>query len=396
MKMRTGTILAAAAMAVAALSATVTGCELISSVDRSLIKAGAGGSGGSGGATATSTSSGSTGGTTSSSSGTGGSMCTDPVKDCPAPANECVTAVCDGGGLCAVKNVPDGTAVATQVPSDCKKVVCDGAGMTKSTNDNADVKDDGLECTTDSCAAGVEVHAPVAANTMCGMAGGTLKCDGAGACVGCVVAADCGATAACKLNTCMAGVCGTGNVPDATVCSDANACTTIDTCQAGTCTGANPIVCAAMDQCHVVGTCNTATGVCTNPTQGNGTACADGNNCTTGDTCQAGACAGAPVVCTPQDTCHGIGTCNAGTGVCSNPAKGDGAACNDANLCTTTDVCTAGSCAGASTVVCMPLDQCHVAGSCAPATGVCSNPNKADGTACVGGTLNVCTAGICT
>ena len=49
------------------------------------------------------------------------------------------------------------------------------------------------------------------------------------------------------------------------------------TCQAGTCTGANPVACSALDQCHVAGTCDTATGVCSNPNKPDGTGCDDGN-----------------------------------------------------------------------------------------------------------------------
>ena len=80
----------------------------------------------------------------------------------------------------------------------------------------------------------------------------------------------------------------------------------------------------------------------------NGTACNDGNPCTQADTCQAGVCAGAnPVVCT-ADQCHDAGTCNTSTGVCSAATpKADGTTCNDNDPATCTDVCTAGSCAGA-------------------------------------------------
>ena len=46
---------------------------------------------------------------------------------------------------------------------------------------------------------------------------------------------------------------------DGTSCNDANACTQTDTCQAGVCTGANPVVCSALDQCHAVGACDPVT-----------------------------------------------------------------------------------------------------------------------------------------
>src|SRR6185436_9380429 len=107
-----------------------------------------------------------------------------------------------------------------------------------------------------------------------------------------------------------------------TPCSDGNACTQTDTCQAGVCTGANPVVCPPPDQCHDMGVCNMSTGVCSNPGKANNKPCSDGNACTQTDTCQAGVCTGAnPVVCPTPDQCHDAGTCNMSTGVCSNPAK---------------------------------------------------------------------------
>jgi cysteine-rich repeat protein len=88
--------------------------------------------------------------------------------------------------------------------------------------------------------------------------------------------------------------------------------------------------------------------------------------------------------------------CNTMTGVCSNPNKANGSACNDGNGCTQTDTCQAGTCTGANPVVCTALDQCHNAGTCNAGTGVCSNPNKADGTACTsGGQSGTCGNGVC-
>ncbi len=183
-------------------------------------------------------------------------------------------------------------------------------------------------------------------------------------------------------------------------CDDGNACTQTDTCQAGICTGTNPVVCAALDQCHDVGTCAPATGLCSNPAKANGSACTDANACTRTDTCQAGACAGTnPVVCTALDQCHVVGTCAPATGVCSNPSKTDGTTCNDANACTRTDTCQAGACAGGNPVVCTALDQCHVPGTCAPATGLCTNPLQSNGTPCQDGNqctiTDACSDGVC-
>ncbi len=189
--------------------------------------------------------------------------------------------------------------------------------------------------------------------------------------------------------------------PTAPACTDGSACTQTDTCQAGTCTGANPVVCTPLDQCHVAGVCNPADGICSNPSQPNGTACNDGNACTQTDTCQAGTCTGAnPVVCTPLDQCHVAGVCNPADGICSNPSQPNGTACTDGNACTQTDTCQAGTCTGANPVVCTPLDQCHVAGVCNPADGICSNPSQPNGTACTDGNActqtDTCQAGTCT
>jgi YD repeat-containing protein len=124
-------------------------------------------------------------------------------------------------------------------------------------------------------------------------------------------------------------------------------------------------------------------GVCTHAAVADGTACNDGDACTQTDTCVAGVCTGTnAVVCTAIDQCHEAGTCDPATGACSNPAKADGTACNDGNACTQTDTCVAGVCTGANAVVCTAIDQCHEAGTCDPATGACSNPVKADGTPC--------------
>src|SRR5438093_6357020 len=67
----------------------------------------------------------------------------------------------------------------------------------------------------------------------------------------------------------------------------------------------------------------------------------------------------------------------------TNPNKANGTACDDNNACTSGETCQNGACGSpTSTVTCTALDQCHVAGTCDPMSGVCSNPNKANGTAC--------------
>lgn len=190
---------------------------------------------------------------------------------------------------------------------------------------------------------------------------------------------------------------------DGASCNDGNACTQSDTCQAGVCTGAGPVICPAADTCHTQGSCDPVTGVCaSNPPKGDGAGCDDGNACTQADTCAAGVCAGVgAVVCPVPDQCHDQGSCVAATGVCApNPPKANGTACDDGNACTQPDSCQAGVCQGANTALCPTPDQCHDQGACNIATGACAaSPPKSDGVGCDDG--NVCTqsdscqAGVC-
>ena len=218
--------------------------------------------------------------------------------------------------------------------------------------------------------------------------------------------------------------CGANPQPDGTACDDGDACTTLDACQGGSCSGAGTRDCddhnpCTVDSCvaltgacvHVVvscddldpcttDSCDPASGQCRTTAAPDGAACDDGSACTQTDTCQAGACTGSnPVTCLALDQCHEAGACDPATGVCSNPVAPDGSSCNDANACTQTDTCQAGTCTGSDPVTCLALDQCHVAGTCDPATGTCSDPNAPDGAACDDGSgcasSDACSAGVC-
>jgi cysteine-rich repeat protein len=166
---------------------------------------------------------------------------------------------------------------------------------------------------------------------------------------------------------CMEGVCNEATdecvvqpKTDGSTCDDGNPCMLTDTCQSGECVGSNPLVCTAADQCHAAGVCDLATGICSHPAMPDGTLCDDGDLCTQTDTCQAGVCIGTnPVVCTALDQCHLAGVCNPATGVCSDPQNDDDTPCDDGDLCTQTDTCQAGACAGSNPVICTALDQCH-------------------------------------
>ncbi len=274
---------------------------------------------------------------------------------------------------------------------------------------------DGVCCNT-ACNAGAcdacSVAAGAAVNGTCALLTGPVCNDNnnctqtdtcqAGVCTGgnpvtCMALDQCHLAGTCNPAT---GVCFDPIKANGTPCSDGNGCTQTDTCQAGTCTAGTPVTCMAQDQCHVAGACNPANGTCSNPNKADDSPCTDGNSCTQMDTCQAGACTGAnPVVCAAQDQCHDAGICNPANGTCSNPNKMDGTGCDDGNSCTQTDACQTGACLGASPVVCAPFDQCHDTGACDPATGMCSNPNKMDGAGCDDGDActqtDTCQSGAC-
>jgi hypothetical protein len=271
----------------------------------------------------------------------------NPVT-CSASDQCHLVGVCDTGtGICSNPNKPNGTAcvdgnACTQIDS-CQSGVCFGSNPVNCS--------DGNTCTSDVCNTGT-------------------------------------------------GACTNPNVTDGTPCSDGNACTQTDTCQTGVCSGANPVVCTASNQCHVAGVCDTGTGVCSNPNAANGTGCNDSNVCTQTDSCQSGICTGSnPIVCSASDQCHVAGVCNAGTGLCSNPTAPNGTACVDGNACTQTDTCQSGTCTGSNPVVCTASDSCHLAGTCDTGTGSCSNPAAPDGTSCNDQDAttcgDICTSAVC-
>jgi hypothetical protein len=287
--------------------------------------------------------------------GTCQTCCAD--ADCPTPNDLCKKAACAGGRCTAV------VAVVCTAGDRCHLTgTCDP--------------------TTGQC-----TNPPAPAGTACddgNMCTRNDFCDGAGGCAGtsitCKPLDQCHVAGTCDPAT---GTCSNPGAPNGTACDDGNACTQTDTCQNGVCVGGNPVVCAAQDTCHDVGVCDTTTGQCSNPPKADGASCNDGNLCTQTDTCQGGVCTGTdPVVCAPPDQCHETGTCDEASGTCVYQAKPDGAPCTGTNLCFNTYSCQAGACVGTDPVVCTARDQCHLAGVCKPATGLCSDPEAEDATSC--------------
>jgi hypothetical protein len=333
-------------------------------------------------------------------------VCT-PLPGCTANGAACqMDAECCGSscvaGLCQQPQSCHQNGTSCAVASDCCSNECVD-GMCCDTACGGGVTGDCQACSTTAGAAMNGVCGPTTGNS-CNDGNACSQTDTcqSGVCTGsnpivCVALDQCHVPGACDSTS---GACAVTAKPNGAACNDGDACTQSDTCQAGVCTGASPVSCGAPGQCQTAGVCNPFTGVCGFANQVDGAACDDGDACTQSDSCQAGTCAGAsPVTCAALDICHVAGVCSPATGVCSNPSKANGSLCNDGDGCTQTDTCQAGTCTGANPVVCVALDQCHTAGTCGPAAGTCSNPLKVDGTVCNDGNAatvsDVCHTGVC-
>ena len=130
--------------------------------------------------------------------------------ECNAPSDcgtdtECLTFTCTSG-TCGSVPAPLGTVVSSQTAGDCQSVQCDGTGSEQSVADDTDLPDDGIECTEDLCNLGSPAHPPTTANVTCSQNGGSY-CDGAGACVECTGASQCGSPSFCEQFACNMGSC---------------------------------------------------------------------------------------------------------------------------------------------------------------------------------------------
>jgi collagen type VII alpha len=147
------------------------------------------------------------------------------------------------------------------------------------------------------------------------------------------------------------------------VCSS-NACPT--TCSSNL-NCANGFSCSA-GVCVATGVCGAGltncSGACVNVATNPNDCGACGVVCTSGQACSNGSCTAAPA-CTALDQCHIAGTRDPLTGLCSNPPRPDGTSCDDGNACTQADTCSAGVCGGVPVV-------CSGGGSCNPVTGLCN------------------------
>ena len=172
----------------------------------------------------------------------------------------------------------------------------------------------------------------------------TDTCDGAGLCVG--VPYTC-PPEACEESSTPNGVdCDVVAASDGTACDDLDACTDADSCDQGACVGGDAVLCEAPDDCWVPGTCDPGTGLCSDPTAADDERCDDGNSCTR-------------IACQGED--------------CEVHPFEDGTPCDDGDPCTGGETCRFAICWGGAAVDCDDGDAC-TEDFCDAATGCASRP----------------------
>ncbi len=382
-------------------------------------------------------------------------VCGGAARDCTSAGDQCNSGVCDeAADACVKQAVTDGTSCEDgeycTVGDACAAGACMGGGPRSCGAAGGSCREGVCDEATDSCDGD-----PVPDGTACddGQFCTTSDQCVAGTCAG-GAPRDCSsADATCRVGTCddNLNLCVATPAPDGTTCDDGAFCTTGDSCAAGSCTGAPRDCSGAADACNngscseasdscvpqpksdgtlcpdslfctqaevcSAGTCNTtprdcsgvadqcnagacddAADLCVPAPLPDGTSCDDGESCTVNDSCTTGACGGAARDCdSVADACN-TGMCDAATGNCMAVPLSDGTTCDDADLCTVSDECTAGDCGGSPKDCSMLDDACNI-GVCDPATGGCTTQPRPNGTSCSDGDMctdsDVCMMGSC-
>ena len=344
---------------------------------------------------------------------TGGPTVTNPNVDY-SECNKLST-----GGLCAVKCVsgyrPSGSQTITcsdtnkyTLTATCSPFTCQ-AGPNRNGNGNVDYSSCNVLSTGATCQPACFPGQGAQTGTL------TLACDANGGYdagdASCSIlcgtsTTPCSKVGQCQLTVCTGNTCGSKNKADGTLCNDGSVNTVNDKCTSGVCAGTSlcaGVVCLPSSQCHQAGTCNPATGTCTTPSKPNNAPCDDQNPLTLVDSCVGGVCVGTSrcgSTCFPSDQCHAAGVCDAATGLCSQPNVADGTACSDGNPATSSDQCVVGFCSGSivcGATVCPKPQQCHMY-ECQGTS--CKHVTVKDGVPCNDGnprtTNDTCIKGACT
>ncbi len=292
---------------------------------------------------------------------------------CGTPGNTCDDGdPCTFGDTCNVLGQCVGGQIPCNSPGQCEDApgTCVGGTCIYQPNTGASC-DDGTFCNgSDTCNSG--------------------NCEHSGnPCSGADQDADCSESCDESADSC------TAPDPNGSSCNDDDACTADDTCNGqGDCLG-DPFTCDSPAQCEESpGSCN---GTNCDYSPSTGDACDDGNACTTADTCSAGTCIGSSIDCDDGLFCTGVETCVPATG-CEPGAPidpNDGvdctadtcdeandivlndpqdSYCDDADICNGEELCDAISdCQAGGPLNCDDGDPC-TADSCDGVTGCAHVP----------------------
>ena len=231
-----------------------------------------------------------------------------------------------------------------------------------------------------------------------GGSGGTGGNGGTGGATSCIFADECAAfTDQCNTGACINGSCAAFPTNEDNLCDDGAACTLTEVCKAGVCTTQTEKFCPASDSCHV-GTCDVSTDSCTETPGNDGAGCIDADPCTLTGVCTSGECApGQPVDCSFLDGPCSVGSCDPQVGCIVMP-QNDGFPCEDGLFCTDLDQCLAGACIGEPKACSPPGNVCQI-GTCDEFTNTCIATPGNDGAACddddVCTAAETCSAGVC-
>lgn len=307
-------------------------------------------------------------------------MC-QPVV-CPVPTNVCEIDTCDVVTGCFA---PAGTECTDTITGDCNDAQCDGTGTCDQayafedaayvcrgvagvcdieetcTGSGPDCPSDGFEPSTTVCrvsagdcdiaesCTGTSASCPVDAlepsTTMCRASAG--DCDAAEYCTG--TGADCPADVFDPPTT----VCRVS----AGVCDAAETCTgTGADCPADSLEPSTTVCRDAAYPCDAIETCTGTSMDCpADEALPDGSSCSDGDLCTESDTCTSGVCAGVDVDCSALDDQCNDGVCNSSTGECEALPVTNGTLCDDGDDCTEGEACLDGECTG-GTDICVEGD----------------------------------------
>jgi len=328
----------------------------------------------------------------------GDPQCSD-AGDCVTPA-DCAAAICDDG-ICFARPLVDGCPTdqycdaavgCVDLPTATDAGMPDGGDAGGCTMDAE--CDDGIECTVDSCDAGVCVVATDDSVCTDGSGGAcidgfgcqydgcspatcvagpceTARCDGET----CTIESDCEATEMCCGDSCVAigcddgdpctddscGGAGCDNTPNSAPCEDGTFCNGADTCGGGTCSV------HAGDPCSAGTTCDEGVSSCVG--------CVDDGDCPTDIIGVWGACEGFSGTCDETGTQMRTRTsfsCSGGT-------------------CVRSDMGETGSCGRTTTGVTCGMTTFGTWGACGGYSGTCGEAGTRSRTR----TDRVCGGGMC-